>query len=209
MLSRSEVGRHQLLKIIFLTATVGAIVVACLVSFFVLDNLFLRHERAAARWQARKPHHYIYSIKIIGASFTSHLEIEIRDNRIVRSNHLETGSPSTMWLMSPGSSLHQSGLINNYILIDRIFKLIKDSRKPTAKPLALFYHLEPELYTSLVRKGVVSEKSIPCTPPFPRVTYNPEYGYPEKLVLGARRCSISYEERSEILIEIDSFQILP
>ena len=209
MFSRFEVGRSQLLKIFFLTAAIGAILIACLVGFYVLDYLYLRHERAAARWQAREPHHYIYSIKIIGVSFASHLEIEIQDKRIVRSTHLETGSPSTMWQMSPGSSLHQSGLFNNYILIDSVFELIQASRKPSSKPLAIFYQLEPVLYTSLVRKGFVSEKTIPCTPPFPRATYNPEFGYPEKLILGARRCSISYEERSEILIEIDSFQILP
>jgi hypothetical protein len=182
---------------------------ACLVGGLALDSFYLQHERAAAHWNQRKPRHYQYEVFIQSSFWQNGFLIEIQDSRIIRTINLASGQPAEIWNMAPGSYMHQTGMLWQYIHIDQIFDLVKIARRPPKTFPALLTRINPEMYYALAYKGLLPYERTSCDPSFPRARYNQDYGYPERLALGGHPCTTVMELVSPITIQIDRFQPLP
>jgi hypothetical protein len=193
------------LKIFLLAISCGVLLVVCLGVGLAVDSFHMQHEQAAARWEQRQPYHYRYTVQVDGSFFTSKFRIEVRNKKIVHIMDANTGETAQTWRMAPGSYLIETGLIQQYIAIDRIFDQIQAGRKPPRTWTAFLYRLDPVKYTFLVDRDLLPRGSEGCDPAFPTVSYHPYFGYPEELTLGGNPCTMINELRNLIFIWITGF----
>ncbi len=200
--------RSRLLSCLAIAAGLG-VIAAFLFSGYLWDTLYARHVRAQQLWTQRKPLHYIYKIEIRSSFWTNRFQIEILNNVVQGTINLDSGAPAEIWGMEPGSYLHTTNALWQFLLIDGIFQQIHAATRPPRTTQAFLARTNPNLYYLLAMNGTLQFGWQGCEQAYPRVRYDAAYGYPSELHLYGQPCSTVLELNTPISLTIKDFQRLP
>jgi len=207
-LKSSDRLRLRILSCLGIVLGLGAAAVF-LLGIYLGDMLYARHLRAEKRWAQRKPAHYIYNIEIRSSYWTNRFQIEILNNGIEGILNLDSGQPAEIFNMEPGSYLHTTNALWQYLLIDNIFQQIQFSIKPPRTGKAFLARTNPDLYIRLAIRGALPYDWQGCEQAYPHVRYEEKYGYPSEVYLYGQPCSTVIDLVSPISLAIEDFRTLP
>lgn len=139
----------------------AALLLACVAGLVVvsLPLLPFQHQWARQRWQQRGLRHYEVDVSWASGWSFGHMQVEMRDNQIVRAVDLDSGQPLSQ------SRLFQT---QHFASIDTLFELIDHQTR-----------LSPNWRYQLARYNrLLGHWLDPCAAPLPRVRYDAQFGYP-------------------------------
>ena len=199
-------------KILVLSVPIILVALLLLVCFFaggLYDTLRYRHERAFQRWESRRPDHYRYVLALKGDLTYQDYLVEVTAGNLVRLTDLKTGVSTGIPGSASSSFLQTNAWVRNSLLIDGLFIRIQGAIHPPTSVSAFMSRTNPAFYAGLSTAGWLSTGPVTCDPPYPRVSYNPVYGYPEDLQLAGQPCSYEVEYSTPVHLTIGNFQPLP
>ncbi len=148
------------------------------------------YHQARQNWERQAISHY--EMEVVWSSDWSegHVRAEIRDNRIVGGQDLQSGQslvPLKLELAGYGA--------NYFMVVENLFGLIKAQTRPSAN-----WRTQVARYNPLLASWL-----DPCAAPLPQVQYDQEFGYPAHIHYTGNPC----RAQGDINITIMQFQPLP
>ena len=184
-------------------------VLGCLFVGGFFNTFMYRHDRAYKFWETRKPDHYRYVLSLKGDLVYQDYLVEVSNGYLVRLTDLNTGVSTGIPGSASTSFLPSNAWIRMSLLIDDLFIRIEGATHPPMSMAAFVNRANPGFYNRLTNIGWLPPGLITCDPPYPRVSYNPVYGYPEDLELAGLPCTYEAEYNTRMHVTIEQFQPLP
>ena len=162
--------------------------IACVITlgFVLLPFSTIPHTEATQRWEQTKPVQYEMEMIWDTDRSSGHVLAQIDNNRIVGGIDLETGEPLVP-IAEPS--------MNYFISVDNQFRLIEGlSQPPTG------WRDQIARYHPLLAHWLRS-----CAVPPPRVHYDKQFGYPQKITYEGSGCNAVSQD---VVVNIVQFQPL-
>ena len=174
-------------RLIGVVATLAIVSIAGIV-FLALSLLPFQYRQARQHWEQQRISHYQMELTWASGWSYGHVQVEMRDNQLVKALDLDTGQP-----------LDQSKLLaaRYFGSVDRLFEII-DARM---QPQWLWRNLLERVSPALARR------IDSCVAPLSDVGYDPQFGFPNRLSFNDGWCTITFFDYSNV--SVMGFQPLP
>jgi len=167
---------------------IGGLALLCGVGLVValLPILPFTHQQARQRWEQRGPRHYEVEVSWASGWSFGHVRAEMLDGQIIKGIDLDTGQP-----------LNKQRLVASsyFTSISNLFRTIGAQMRPASTwryQLARYHPL-------------LAEWLDPCAALLPKISYDPELGYPTSIDYRGSPC----QDGGNIFLKIERLRPLP